>query len=156
MLRKKAWIGLLFLFVFLPSTLLAQEMMHGKWWHDKEIIHDLELTDGERKVLDEKYNESRREMIDLKSEVEKQRFELDLLLSTKDADKQKIMERYNSLEQARTKLSSQRFEMLLDIRETLGAERFQELKLMHRDRDRKDTKKSRRDRSYYGGYRDRD
>lgn len=137
MLRKNLWVGVMFLLIFLPTTLLAQGMMHGKWWHDKTIRQDLELTDAEMRVLDEKYTESRRKMIDLKNDVEKQRFELDLLLGVQDMDKQKIMERYESLEQARRKLARERFEMFMAIRETIGAERFQELKQKHRDRGRK-------------------
>jgi hypothetical protein len=149
MLRKNAWGGLLFLVVFLPSTLMAQEMMHGKWWHNKSIVHGLELTDSEKKDLDEKYIDGRRKMIDLKSEIEKQRFELDLLLGSRDADKQKIMERFGGLEQARAKLSRTRFNMIMEVREIIGAERFQELKSMHRDRDRKDSKRFSKDGSHY-------
>ena len=150
MLRKKVWIGLIFLVVFMPSTLLARGMMmHGKWWHNKSILAELELTDTERQVLDEKYTENRRKMIELKSEIEKHRFELELLLGAQDLDKQMIMERYDSLEQTRTKLSKQRFAMLMEVRETIGAERFQELKAMHRDRDRKDVKRFLRHRSSY-------
>jgi len=149
MLRKSVWSGLLFLVVFLPSTLLGQGMMHGKWWHDKSIVDELELTDSEKQDLDEKYIDGRRKMIDLKSEIEKQRFELDLLLGTRDIDKQKIMERFESLEQARSELSRTRFEMIMGVREIIGAERFQELKSMHRDRDRKEAKRFSKDRSYY-------
>ncbi|KPK28302.1 MAG: hypothetical protein AMJ61_03035 [Desulfobacterales bacterium SG8_35_2] len=100
-----------------------------------------------------KYAVNRRKMIDLKYEIEKQRFELDLLLGTEDADKQQILERFDNLEQARNKLSKARFEMLMDVRETIGAERFQELKAVHRQRGRKDSRKYPKDRSYY---RDRD
>ena len=158
MLRKNTWIGLLLLVVFLPANLLAQEMLHGKWWRDKSIIQELGLTDSEEKVLEKKYIDSRRKMIYLKNEIEKHRFELDLLLGAKDMDKQEIMERYDSLEQARAELSKVRFEMLLDVREIIGVERFQDLKFMHRDRDRRDrdrkeSKRSRRDRY---SYRDRE
>jgi hypothetical protein len=149
MLRKGAWRGLLVLVVFLPSTLCAQERMHGKWWYNKSIVHELELTDSEKKDLDEKYIDGRRKMIDLKSEIEKQRFELDLLLGTSDADKREVMERFGSLEEARSKLSRARFEMIMEVREIIGAERFRELKSMHRDRDRKDAKRFSKDRSYY-------
>jgi len=145
MLKKKAWIWLLFLIVFQSSTLLAQEMMPGKWWHDESIIDMLELTGREKQELDRKYIDSRRKMIDLKSEIEKHRFELDLLLDTKDMDKEKIIKRYDSLEQARKELSKERFEMLMEVRETIGADRFQELKSMRRNRHRKDIKKSHRD-----------
>jgi Spy/CpxP family protein refolding chaperone len=153
MLRRSTLIGVLFLVVLLPATLLAQEIMHGKWWHHKSIVSELQLTDSEKKTLDEKYTESRRKMIDLKSEIEKHRFELDLLLGAQDMDKQKIMERYDSLEQTRTQLSKLRFAMLMDVRETIGPDRFQELKSMRRDRDRKEIKRFMRDRS---SYRDRD
>ena len=156
MLRKKAWIGLLFFVVFLPSTLLAQEVMHGKWWRDKSIIQELELTDSEEKILEEKYVESRRKMIDLKSQIEKQRFELDLLLGAKDVNKQEIMEQYNSLEQTRANLSKVRFEMLMDVRETIGVERFQDLKFMHRDRDRRNRDRYERKRSRRDKYSTRD
>ena len=60
MLRKSACTGLLLLVVFLPSTLLARGVMHGKWWHDKSIVQGLELTDIEKKEIDEKSTVSRR------------------------------------------------------------------------------------------------
>jgi len=155
MLKKNVWICLLLAVVFLPSTLLAQEMMHGKWWNDKSVIEELALTDSERNVLNEKYSESRRKMIDLKSEIEKQRFELDLLLDDEDMDRKKIMARFESLEKARAELSKERFEMLMEVRGTIGAQRFQDLKSMHRARDRKEVKRFLKDRSRYKDW-DRD
>ncbi len=148
MLRKNVWIVLLFAVVLLPSSLLAQEMMHGKWWHDKSIGQELGLTDSEKKGLEDKYIASRRKMIELKGEIERQRFELDLLLGTRDADEQQIIERFDGLEQARAKLSKERFEMLMAVRQTIGAERFQDLNLMYRDRDRRDAKRFKKDRGY--------
>jgi hypothetical protein len=136
MLRKNAWFVLVLFVVFLPSTLLAQEMMHGKWWNNSSMAEELKLTDSERKVLDEKYTESRRRMIDLKTEVEKERLELDIILDQQDANKDRISERYDSLEKARAKLSKERFGLLIEVREIIGVERFQELKAMHRSRTR--------------------
>ena len=134
MLRKNAWFVLVLLVVFLPSTLLAQEMMHGKWWNNKALAEQLELTDSERKVLDGKYTESRRKMIDLKSEVEKERLELDIVLDKQDASRDQIAERFDRLEKARAKLSKTRFGLLIEVREVIGVARFQELKAMHRSR----------------------
>jgi len=149
MLKKNITIGILLFVVFMPATLLAQRMMYGKWWQDKTIINELQLTASEEKLLDEEYTESRRKMIDLKSDIEKHRFELELLLSAQELDKQKIMEQYSSLEQTRMKLSKERFEMLIKVREILGMERFQELKSMHRARDARDKKRFSHDRPYY-------
>ena len=149
MFRKNHLIGIMFILMLLPSTLMAQGMMSGKWWHDKSVGRELGLTDEETKVLDERYNASRRNMIDLKSEVEKQRFELDLLLNNPDADRQEIRDRYEKLEQARAKLSKERFEIFMAIRDTIGAERFQELKLMRRDRRGRSDERSPQ-RGYHG------
>src|SRR5210317_1604334 len=101
MLRKKAWFVLVMLAVLMPSTLLAQEMMHGKWWNNSAVADEIELTDTETERLEAKYTESRRKMIDLKSEVERERLELDIILDKKEANKDQITERYNNLEKAR-------------------------------------------------------
>jgi len=147
MLRKNIWTVFVLLWIFLPASLTAQEMMHGKWWHNKAMTEQLELTDSERKLLDEKYVESRRRLVDLRSDVERERLELDILLDSREASKEQITERYDRLEKARAKLSKERFGLLIEVRDIIGVDRFQELKSMHRNRDR-DRKK--------GRYRDRD
>lgn len=149
MLRKNAWFVLVLFVVFLPSTLLAQEMMHGKWWNNSEVADELKLTDSERKILEEKYTDGRRKMIDLKSEVEKERLELDIVLENQDASKSQIVERYDNLENARKKLSKERFGLLIEVREVIGAERFQSLKEMHRSRTRDKMDRRSKDRSSY-------
>jgi hypothetical protein len=149
MLRKNAWFVLMLFVVFLPSTLLAQEMMHGKWWNNSEVADELKLTDSERKILEEKYTDGRRKMIDLKSEVEKERLELDIVLENQDASKSQIVERYDNLENARKKLSKERFGLLIEVREVIGAERFQSLKEMHRSRTRDKMDRRSKDRSSY-------
>ena len=153
MLRKNAWFVLVLFVVFLPSTLLAQEMMHGKWWNNSAVAEELKLTDSERKILEEKYTEGRRKMIDLKSEVEKERLELDIALEKQEANKDQIVERYDNLENARKKLSKERFGLLIEVREVIGVARFQSLKEMHRSRTRDKMDRRSKDRS---SYRERD
>jgi Spy/CpxP family protein refolding chaperone len=142
MLRKHAWFAVVLLVAFLPTTLLAQEMMHGKWWNNKSVSEEMQLTDGERKQLDEKYTQSRRKMVNLKSEVEKERLELDIALDEKEADKDQINKRYDKLERARSELSKERFRLLTDVRDIVGVERFQTLKSIYRN------KKDRMERGY--------
>ena len=134
MLRKKILFVLVLLVVFLPSTILAQEMMHGKWWNNSAMADELKLTDSERKILDEKYTDSRRKLIDLKSDVEKERLELDIVLDKQDSMRTQIAEQYNRLENARAKLSKERFGLIIEVREIIGVERFQELKAIHRSK----------------------
>ena len=68
-----------------------------------------------------------------------------------DADKKEIKDRFEKLEQARTKLSKERFEMFMAIRDTIGVERFEKLKLMHRDQRGRNDEQS----SQGGFYRER-
>ena len=134
MVKKNVWFVLVAIFVFLPSTLMAQEMMHGKWWLNRALTEKMQLTDSERNTLEEKYTESRRKMIELKSEMEKQRLELAILLDQPDTDKAQIIAQFVKLEDARSELSKERFRLLMEIRDVLGPERYQELKGMYRDR----------------------
>ena len=147
MLRTKAWFALLLLVVFLPATVVAQEMMHGKWWNDSSMADELKLTDSEKSRLDEKYIEGRRKMIDLKSAVEKERLELDFALDRQDTNKARINEHYDRLEKARTELSKARFGLLIEMRDIIGVERFQTLKGMHRSRNRNKSDMPFKDRS---------
>ena len=76
-----------------------------------------------------------------------------IALEKRDANKDQIIERYDNLENARKKLSKERFGMLIEVREVIGVERFQSLKEMHRSRTR-----DKRDRHSKGrsSYRERD
>ena len=135
MVKKNVWFVFVAVLVFLPSTLMAQEMMHGKWWLNKTLTENMQLTDSERNTLDQKYMESRRKMIELKSEMEKQQLELDILLDKPDAEKEQIIAQFARLENARSELSKERFRLLIEIRDVLGPERYQKLREMYRDRD---------------------
>lgn len=134
MLRTRTWFVLVLLIVFLPATVMAQGMMRGKWWNNNSMAEELHLTDSERNRLDEKYVEGRRKMIDLKSAVEKERLELDIALDNPDADKARINEHYTRLEKARAELSKARFDLIIEMRDIIGVERFQTLQDMHRSR----------------------
>ena len=138
MLNKKVWSVLAVLLLFFPSGIFAQDMMDGKWWQSKRVAESLEITDAEKRQLNETYTASRRELITLKSNVEKERFELDNLLDRGDSKKETVLDQYNRLEAARSELSKERFNLLLDVREIVGIERYQQLKVMYRmNRDKR-------------------
>lgn len=141
MLRKKVWMIVALFLVFLPSALLAKERNYGKWWQDNATAEQLQLTDKERKVLDDMYTESRLRLVDLRSAVEKERIELDRLLYSPDATSEQIAARYDNLLKARENLSKERFGVLIQMRDIIGIERFKQLKSMHRERGRDRTKK---------------
>jgi Spy/CpxP family protein refolding chaperone len=127
--------------LFSPAVVLGQDMMGGKWWQSKRITEELKITDNEKSQLNETYTAGRRELITLKSNVERERFELDNLLDQKDAKKKDIVDQFNRLEAARSNLSAERFNLLLGVRDIVGIERYQQLKILHRMKRDKRTKK---------------
>ena len=110
---------------------VALAVAHGsskwRWWQNDEIIQQLNLTQDEIKQLDDAYLASRRRMIEQKSRVEAERFELEELLGQSDFSEDAIRAQHRKLEAARSQLAAERFDFLLQTRKIIGYERFQKL-----------------------------
>jgi Spy/CpxP family protein refolding chaperone len=143
MLRGKVLIGMMMLVLVMTPTMVMAKGMHGgkglpmgKWWENPEMAEKLNLNDAEKAKLKEAFNNSHRKLIDLKSNVEKQRFELGNLLDKKTLDEAAAMQQFTKLEKARAELSKERFSFLLETRKILGHERYQTLKQEGKERRR--------------------
>ena len=86
MLRNAFSFILLAIFVIVPVMASGQEVPAGKWWYNPKIQKNLNLSKNEVKSLDKKFASSKRKLIKHKSEVEREQFELDQLLSGKDVN----------------------------------------------------------------------
>ncbi|MDY6855741.1 MAG: hypothetical protein SWO11_13745 [Thermodesulfobacteriota bacterium] len=64
---------LVFLWVLVPAISIGNDILPGKWWHSPRVAKKLELSKEEKKQLDDLFVKSRLKMIDLKSEIEKNR-----------------------------------------------------------------------------------
>ena len=120
----------LFLLVFIisPSVVTAKDFPPGKWWHSPQAAEKLNLSDEEIKMLDKQFVDSRRKLIKLKSVVESEQFELDFLFDSENISNKEAMKQFDKLGQAKKNLSTERFRLLLEIRNILGLERFRQLK----------------------------
>lgn len=139
--------------VALPVVANAQDGPEGKWWRNPGVSRKLKLTDEEKAQLDNKFLESRRRLIKLKGNVEREQLELQSLIENNKLDESAAKNQFKRLEKARRRLSGERFEFLMQSRKLLGNERFQEIKNMYRqkyrqkrqddgDRDRKGGKRN--------------
>lgn len=128
MLRNAFSAMLLFIFLAAPSMAAAQDVPTGKWWYNPQIQKNLNLSQNEIGKLDKLFANSRRKLIQLKSEVEREQFELDQLLSKKKVDDAKVKKQFQKLEQARKELANERLDFVIGVRNILGADRFQQLK----------------------------
>jgi Spy/CpxP family protein refolding chaperone len=141
-MKKIILLALVFVFV-LPGISMARDpdfggggqrhgkenpLPRGKWWRLPQVVDKLALTQKEKETLDTLYVEKRRTMIDLRSQVQKERLELEQLMDSSNFDAAACMERFQRVLEAKRNLSTERFKFLVGVRELLGLERFQQLK----------------------------
>jgi len=118
----------LLIFVISPAVVKAKDFPPGKWWHNPQASEKLNLSDEEIKMLDKQFVDSRRKLIKLKSIVESEQFELDNLFDSENINQKEAMKQFDKLGQAKKNLSTERFRLLLEVRNILGLERFRQLK----------------------------
>ncbi len=116
----------------LTSLATAQDMPSGKWWKDPGIAKELNLSARDVRALDDLLVESRRRWTELKNHVEKEQFEYQTLIESKDLDESAVNRQLRRLEKARTELNSERSRFVLGIRKILGRDRFQRLQQIYR------------------------
>ncbi|MBW2590654.1 MAG: hypothetical protein JRD71_08055 [Deltaproteobacteria bacterium] len=117
----------LLVFVISPAVVTAKDFPPGKWWHSPQASEKLNLSDEEIKMLDKQFVDSRRKLIKLKSVVESEQFELDFLFDSENISNKEAMKQFDKLGQAKKHLSTERFRLLLGVRNILGLERFRQL-----------------------------
>ncbi|MBW2436967.1 MAG: periplasmic heavy metal sensor [Desulfobacterales bacterium] len=133
MLKKVLIAALLVLLISLPGVIAAQDVPSGKWWYNKKVVKNLNLTQKEVRQLDGLYEDSHRKLIDLKSAVKREQFELDTLLGKEPVDDAEVHKQFKRLEKARTDLANERLGFVIRVREIIGADRFQQLKTSYKD-----------------------
>ena len=128
MIRKMigTGIGAIILLAAIPCF-SGQNMSYGRWWHNPAVSKRFNLTEDEIKQLDDTFRTSRRKMIQYKSLVESEQFELESLMESADFDKSAVIKQYKKLQQAKNKLGMERFLFLVQVRRIVGLKRFEQL-----------------------------
>lgn len=119
-------------------------MPHGKWWKMPQAAEKLGLTQEEKEKLDEMYLEHRRQRVDLHARIQKERLELEELLDSETFDAKGCMARFERVQEAQNELAMERFKFLVQARELLGYDRYQQLKnefQRHRMKKRQERRK---------------
>ena len=130
---KKAGVFILLIFIItLPGLSAGQDVPSGKWWYNKKVVQNLNLTSKEISQLDQLYENSHRKLIKLKNAVEREQFELDTLLGKKKVDDAEVRKQFKKLEGARTDLADERLGFVIRVREIIGPDRFQQLKTSYK------------------------
>lgn len=127
--------------VYSPCIALSQNTPSGKWWRNPNVSKQLNLTEEEKAKLDKQFVKSRRKLIELKSKVEREQFELENLLENKSMDEDAVKGQFKKLEKARGNLADERFNFLIHTRKILGNERFRDVKRMYQNKRKKKNKR---------------
>jgi Spy/CpxP family protein refolding chaperone len=128
MLRNVFGVILLMIYLIAPVIAAGQDVPTGKWWYNPQIQKNLNLSKKEVGKLDKLFANSRRKLINLKSKVENEQFELNQLLGQNKVNDAQLKKQFQKLEKARSKLATERLQFVIGVRNLLGPERFQQLK----------------------------
>jgi Spy/CpxP family protein refolding chaperone len=99
----------------------------GMWWKNPSLVQKLTLTPEQTKKMDDIFQSSRIQLIDLHANVEKQNALLEPLLSANPPDTAKALAQIDKVAQARAELEKGNAKMLLGIRGVLTPDQWTKL-----------------------------
>jgi len=107
---------------------------HGRWWNNPGVIERLKLTDEQRKAFDGILLEHRKNLIDLRANVEKAELEMEPLMSADQPNEAAILAQIDKVAQARAELEKGNARFLLAIRNKLTPEQWKFLQARRANR----------------------
>jgi Spy/CpxP family protein refolding chaperone len=109
-------------------------MPMGRWWEWPRVAQQLGLSAEQTQKLEAITLSQATAMVDLKASVEKAEINLRAASDAQPFDAKHVRDAFGVLQQARLRLETQRFEMLLKTREVLTADQWQKLRELARER----------------------
>ena len=100
----------------------------GMWWKNPMVVQRLTLTADQTRKMDDIFQQSRIQLIDLTANVEKQQVMLEPMLSANPLDTVKASAQIDKVAQARADLEKAHAKMLLNIRGVLTADQWTKLR----------------------------
>jgi Spy/CpxP family protein refolding chaperone len=100
----------------------------GMWWKNPMVVQRLTLTADQTKKMDDIFQQSRLQLIDLKADVEKAQVMLEPMLSANPLDVAKASAQIDKVAQARADLEKASAKMLLGIRGVLTPDQWTRLR----------------------------
>jgi Spy/CpxP family protein refolding chaperone len=102
----------------------ADDVGPGRWWRLPKLSKEMGLTDREKQTLDDMFVKNRNALIDMRSDIEKERLKLEDILAKEPLNEAAAKAQFKRVEEKREKLAFERFQFILDARKVLGPERF--------------------------------
>jgi Spy/CpxP family protein refolding chaperone len=104
-----------------------KELPPGKWWTNTRLIVQLRLSPDQQSRIDGLWTQNRRNLIDLKAEMERRQLDFTELL-TKDAiDEEAALKAFDRFQEVKLNIERATFLMRIRIKNQLSAEQQQKL-----------------------------
>lgn len=106
----------------------------GRWWNDPDMIQKLQLTDDQRKAMDQILLDHREKLIDMRAAVEKSELGMEPMLSDDQPNESQILAQIDKIAQARAELEKANARFLLAIRSKLSPDQWKQLQAARAER----------------------
>jgi Spy/CpxP family protein refolding chaperone len=106
------------------------------WWHNPDLVQKLTLTPDQLKRMDDIFQQNRAQLMDLRSNLEKQEQLMGPMLAADQPDTNKILAQIDHTAQARAELEKANARMLLGIRNILTPDQWSKLQAAERENRR--------------------
>lgn len=127
---RRAWCLAVLIGAFAAGSAMAQGPMmpKGKWWRMPEVAKQLKLTAEQQTKLDEVFNGSQSELIDLKADADKRGIELRAQLEKPQVARKEALAAAQQLGVARARLFEREVAMMVDMKSVLNEEQWSMLR----------------------------
>ena len=105
----------------------------GMWWKNPDLVSKLNITTDQQKRMDDIFQKSRLDLIDLKATLEKEEVTLQPMLAENPPDTNKVLAQIDRIAHARADLERANARMLLGVRGILTPDQWTKLQAADRE-----------------------
>jgi Spy/CpxP family protein refolding chaperone len=139
--KRILWVAALAAFLA-ASAVRAVGMPDGKWWKNPGVAAELGLSQDQSTEIEKVFVRSRPKLIDLKADLEKKQFDLQVAMDDKTADRSAVEKKIEAVEIARAALQKTRALMILDMKQVLKPDQWE--RLVQKQQERRERMQERR------------
>lgn len=114
-----------------PMERTQHDEHFGRWWNNPKVAQAINLTDDQKKKMDDIFQQHRLKLVDLHANLEKQQLLIRPLIEADNPNESQVLAQIDKIAQARAELEKADAHMLFDIRKVLTADQWQKLKVLH-------------------------
>jgi protein CpxP len=106
----------------------------GKWWTSPDMAQKLNLTEDQKRRMDDIFQQHRLKLIDLQASLEKEEISLEPLVGADQPDDAKVFAQIDRVALARAELEKANSRMLWQVRRVLTPDQWKQLQSATSDR----------------------